>query len=219
MNKVLSFLASVFLLLSFERLDVVQEYFGGKEALLDLKDGQFIGQTFEAKHNNLSMIQFLEAVDSKFKNKDKLVFHLKEHSDEERKEKGEDLVRIEFSGANVGTHRKLQLKFPPIPNSQNKKYYFYLENLGDPEFPNYPNDSVINIGYSKEDYYKEGRLIYNDKWLEGDLAFRTFYQVSPHKIIPEIARDFFARFWQDKAFFVFYLFVIAILVWRVKKIN
>lgn len=219
MSKILNFFAGILLLLSFERLDVFQEHFGGKEALLDLKDGQYVGQTFKAKHNNLSMIQFLETVDSKFKNKDRLVFHLKENYAEENKEKAKDLVRLELSGANVGTHRKLQLKFPPILSSANKKYYFYLENLGDPEFPDFPNDSVIGIGYAKEDHYKEGQLIYNDELLEGDLAFRTFYQVPPHKIIFDITRDFLARFWQDKGFFVFYFFVIAILVWRVKKIN
>lgn len=217
MNKVFNFFAGILLLLSLERLDVFQEHFGGEEALLDLKDGQYIGQTFKARHNNLSMIQFLETVDSKFKNKDKLVFYLRAYSDEKKMGEDKELVKLEFSGANVGTHRKLQLKFPPISNSQNKNYYFYLENLGDPEFLDFANDSVIKIGYSKEDHYEDGEFIYNDEWLEGDLAFRTFYQVPPHKIIFDIGRDFFARFWQDKTFLSFYFLVIGALIWRIKK--
>lgn len=212
MKKVFNLIPALLLIFSFEKLDVFQEHLGD---MLKLPPKSVIGQTFVAKHNNLSMINLLDCNDPDLSNKDNLVFHLRECSDEKLDDR-EETVTLNFSGANIGNHAILRLKFPPIPNSANKSFYFYIENVGGgPEAS--PSARILGVGYSKKDFYKDGSLIYNGQEMEGDLAFRAFYSVYPHQFIIGSLRDFLARFWQDKSFFFFYISVIAFLLYLIRK--
>lgn len=212
MKRLISLAAGILLIFSFERLDVFQEH---SEGMLGLPPEKTVGQTFVAKHDNLSMINLLNFDNPGLSNKDNLVFHLREYFGGSQKE-GEDLATITFNGANIGEHSILRLKFSPLPHSANRKFYFYIENIEE-VFEKEPMTEILKIGYAKQDFYKEGSLIYDGQKIEGDLAFRTFYSVYPHQFIVESLRDFLARFWQDKLFLFFYVFVIAFLLFLVCK--
>lgn len=213
MQKILKLIGSVLLIFSLEKLDVFQEHLGN---MLELPAKSVIGQTFVAKHNNLSMINLLDCDDPELSNQDNLVFHLRGLSGE-KLDDGEEVTTLNFSGANIGHHGILRLKFPPIPNSANRKFYFYIENMGGTPTAS-PSAKVLEIGYAKKDFYKNGSLVYNGREIGGDLAFRAFYSLYPHQFIVESLRDFLVRFWQDKSFFFFYMILISFLIYLIQKI-
>lgn len=190
------FLVPIFFLsIGFNRLDINQEY---RQSVLNLQMGTKIGQTFRAKHNNFNMIK-LFAENVKLKNKDKIVFHLREIGNDN------DLAMINLSGENIGTGFILRLQFEPIKNSAGKTFYFYLEDIEG------KSSTPIEIYYEEKNVYPWGEALVNNESIAGDLFFRTYYRTSLKDGILDSLSDFKTRFIKEKNFAIFYLMSIFIL--------
>lgn len=186
------FLVPIFFLsIGLNRLDVVQEYWRGA---LNLTSGVKIGQTFKAQHDNLNMIK-LFTDNIKLKNKDKIIFHLREVG------KDTDLATITLTGGNIGENFILRLQFEPILGSAGKNFYFYLDDVEGQSL------APIEIHSNPGDVYPDGEAMVNDRPVLGDLFFRTYYRVSFKEGILSSISDFKTRFLKEKDFAAIYLLI------------
>jgi len=124
-----------------------------------------IGQTFEAKHNNLSAIELLLATYNR-KNTGEFIFHLKKEPSSQ-----EDLYSYRKDISKVRDNKYFRFSFPRIKEAEGKKFYFYLEA------PQSRPGNAITIWANSEDLYREGGKIVNGTPSEGDLVFKTIYDL------------------------------------------
>jgi len=131
-DKLIGVLSAILLLLSLEKLDAFQVQ---KDNIIELPVGTEVAQTFVAQHNDLSMIKIMDTFNPKYSSigrevKDDLVFHLKIYNENDPFG-GKDLATLVVNGSNVGNHSILQFKFDAVEDSANKKFIFYIENIGE----------------------------------------------------------------------------------------
>lgn len=175
---------------------------------------------FVARHNSLSMIKVLDTLDEQFadkalSNKDNLIFHLREVGLDGNLET-KDVATMNLNGANFGNHSILQLKFPPVANSKNKTYYFFLENVGQ-SIREKPEDNQLQIGYQDKEVFTDGQLYTNHVVSKGDIGFWSFYSVYPHEYFVGTLIDAAGKIWQDKAFLFVYIGIIAAVVYAIRR--
>lgn len=224
-SKLTVVLSAILLLLSTEKVDTIQTY---KSNMLELPPGTIIAQTFVAQHNNLSMIKIMDTFNPKYslgrEVKDDLVFHLKIY-DKNDPFGGKDLATLVVNGSNVGNHSILQFKFDAVKDSANKKFIFYIENIGEQGLDSgVVASEYITVGFAGKSSYEEGELIYrlpDSRFgdVTGDLTFMSFYSVYPHEFVIGTVKDFTAKFLQDKIFLVFYISGIIGLSYWFKRLG
>ena len=122
------------------------------------------GQTFVSHYANLTAISIMMATYSRV-NTHNTIFHLRDSPSSQR-----DIVTIAVNNSAVQNNAYYTLRFPPIGESKNKQFYFYLES---PD--SFPGDA-ITVWFSSVDAYPEGGRYLNGAPVQGDLRFRTFYE-------------------------------------------
>jgi len=226
LDKIIGIISALLLLFSLEKLDAFQVQ---RDNMLELPVGAEIAQTFIAGHNNLSMIKIMDTFNPKYSPlgrevKNDLVFHLKTYNENDPFG-GEDLATLVVNGSNVGNHSILQFKFDAVEGSANKKFIFYIENIGEQGLDSgIVTSESIAIGFAEKSNYEAGELIYRhpDERLSddrGDLAFTSFYSVYPHEFVMGTVKDFSAKFWQDKLFLTFYISGIIGLAYLFRRLG
>ena len=122
-----------------------------------------IGQTFVARHNNLTAIGILLATYNR-KNTGEFIFHL-------QKEPGsqEDLFNYKGDISRLKDNKYFRFRLPEINKSKAKKFYFYLET------PQSQPGNAITIWSNSEDLYREGEKMVDGASAQGDLVFMTAY--------------------------------------------
>ncbi len=134
----------------------VGEIFGDKK----------IGQTFLAEARGLTGVDLFLATYART-NTFPVIFHLKETPHTPT-----DLFTQTLPARQIRNNAYHRFRFPAIPDSQGKSYYFFLES---PE--SRPGNAITAWCYS-EDLYKNGSLFINGVEEKGDLTFRTVYESS-----------------------------------------
>jgi len=124
-----------------------------------------IGQTFLAEHNDLSGIEVLLATYNR-KNSGGFIFHLKSDVKSE-----EDIYSFPGDMSTVQDNEFYRFSFPKIKNSKRKKYFFYIDA------PKSQPGNAITIWSNSKDLYKEGEKVVNGFVSEGDLVFKTEYNL------------------------------------------
>lgn len=164
-----------------------------------------IGQTFVAEYNNLSTIKVLLATYDR-KNLHDFFFHLK--SDASSKE---DLFNCQRDISEVKDNKYYNFEFPKIKNSEGKKFYFYIEA------PQSGPGNAITIWCNSLDIYKDGEKIVNGIVSEGDLVFKTEYDVGIklkfNALLGNIIKLFYflLNIIRNKAFYL--LLIIILTIW------
>jgi len=129
----------------------------------EIYHSQTQGQTFVSRKANLSRIDLKLATYGRI-NSHRLIFHLRENPDSDT-----DLVTIPIDQARIKDNSYQIFAFPPIKDSKNRSFYFFLESPA-----SHPGDAVTVWATSK-DRYPGGQRYFNGKPTFGDLTFGTFY--------------------------------------------
>jgi hypothetical protein len=121
------------------------------------------GQTFLSRQKNLYRIDLLMAT-YRQENSGQLILHLRDDPGS-----SEDLATASVDVSNVMDENWQAFTFPPILNSQDRRFYFYLEA------PEALPDDAVSVWMSASDVYADGTAYADHRPIQGDLAFRTFY--------------------------------------------
>ncbi|MBU1127334.1 hypothetical protein KKF11_03235 [Patescibacteria group bacterium] len=166
--------------------------------LYRLSDKKRVGQTFIAGKNNLSRLT-LDLKNASLKNEKPVYFHLRQVDGPG------DLRKIKISGFNIGDPSSVRFQFEPIPDSFQKKYYFYLDS------PDSSDSDGIEVYYSSQDLYSGGEMMINDQEAIGDLRFSSFYfSDSKMTVFRETIGNFTSRLLTDKTFTALYLTLLIL---------
>jgi len=129
------------------------------------------GQTFISPYNGLYEIGVLFNANTSVNGGD-VVFHLRESPS------AEDLRRVAVNGSSLKANSLARMAFPPIPDSEGKEYYFFVEAPGST-----PQDKVA-LNYDISNLYADGTAYYDSEPIDGDLEFRTRYKADLTTILP-----------------------------------
>ena len=174
-----------------------------------------IGQTFLAKHNNLSAIEVRLATYNR-ENKGEFIFHLKSKIDSI-----EDIYNFIGDMSIVEDNAFFDFSFPKIENSKGKKYFFHIES------PNAQPGNAITIWANSNDLYKDGEKIINGVPSQGDLVFKTKYELGIRLSFKTFLGNmvsfgsFLINIFRNKVFY-FLLFVLVFvwaLIYVTKKVG
>ena len=124
-----------------------------------------IGQTFAAQYNNLTAIEIRLATYNR-KNTGEFIFHLKKDPGSK-----EDLFNYKGDIGRLKDNKYFRFRFPEIKFSKGKKFYFYLEA------PQSRPGNAITIWANSEDLYREGEKMVDGGSAQGDLVFKTLYDL------------------------------------------
>ena len=124
-----------------------------------------IGQTFEAQYNNLTAIEVLLATYNR-KNTGEFIFHLQEEPGSK-----EDLFNYKGDISKLKDNKYFRFRFPEIKTSKAKEFYFYLEA------PQSGPGNAVTIWSNSEDLYREGEKMVDGGSAQGDLVFKTLYDL------------------------------------------
>lgn len=174
-----------------------------------------VGQTFVAEYAGLSRVEILLATYAR-RNTGTLVFHLRDAEDA-----AEDLVTLTIGVAKVEDNAYHTFEFPPISDSADRTFYFYLEA------PKAKPGNAITVWGATEDAYPDGEAVLEG--LEGhnvhDLTFRLGYDL-PMKVKVDIFLERLVAnkpsLWGDKWLYislvVAYLSLLyALFIWAMRS--
>ena|SRR3990167_4664073 len=75
----------------------------------------------------------------------------------------------------------------------------------------------LSLAYLRRDNYPEGSAFLNNRRLEGDLAFKTYYQTNLSGFIKGTFSDLKQKAVSDRGFFVFFFLLLVFLLLLLKK--
>jgi len=185
-------------------MDVVQEEATG--VVGELVAGRSAGQTFTAVLDGLVRLD-VPITGYARRNTHPVVFHLRSAPGA-----AGDLVTVTLPADSINPVGYTRVEFEPIPDSAGQSFYFELTA---PEAV--PGDAFTTY-YKVSDVYPHGTRYMDGAPAQGDLAFRAYSQ---HTFTPStVWHDFAGRAAQDKAFFVAYGLLIALvmagLIWTTR---
>ncbi|MBS3819993.1 hypothetical protein KGY73_10905 [bacterium] len=168
---ILLFLILGWITLLFSKKIVVYNQFQNTTSVGEIQGERKVGQTFVASYDNLKAVELLMANYGR-ELTGEIIFHLKKSIPA-----SDDVVVKKVDAARVKDNRYFRYQFPEIQDSGGKKYYFYLEA------PEAKPGNAATIWCNEEDKYFEGEKFVNGKAAEGDLTFKTVYDVGiPKKV-------------------------------------
>jgi hypothetical protein len=126
-----------------------------------------IGQSFLSRQGNLCRIDLIMAT-HKRENSGELILHLRDAP-----ASSVDLATASVDMGDIIEEAWQTFTFPPILDSQNRQFYFYLEA------PQASLGSAVSVWISTSDVYADGTAYADHQPIQGDLAFRTFYLCGP----------------------------------------
>ncbi len=139
----------------------------GEQPVGEITGGITVGQTFYSTLPNLNSISVDLATWARTDTKD-VTFHLRESP-----ESVNDIASVTVNAREIQDNSYYNFKFPKISDSANKTYYFFIDS------PDSIPGNAITIWASKEDVYPQGSEYIDSKPVNGDLAFKAYYQSSP----------------------------------------
>ncbi len=179
----------------------------------EIRGPQRVGQTFNADYPGLTGIA-VRFTNWAHVTPDDVVFHLTTWPDTRN-----ELATARVNARLLQDHEVYRFTFAPIPDSQGKVYYFYLES------PNAKPGNAVGLTMSKSNVYLGGAAFYDTQALEQDLTFIAYYQPNPL----QVAGVFLQRLadkkpwiWGQPAFYValfaLYLALSAAFFWMVLRL-
>jgi hypothetical protein len=146
---------------------VSNEYANDSPALpgIEIYGNTAIGQTFTSRYNDLNSVDVLMQNDGRA-NSNGVLFHLKASPT------SGDIAMVTMSAADIVNNKYHSFKFPTIPDSKDRTYYFSIES---PQ--SNPGDAVTVLLNSEDG----GSAYYGDQSI-GDIVFRSHYKPG----LPEI---------------------------------
>ena len=163
-------------------LDISQERLDA--AAPPIQGPHTVGQTFVARHPNLSAIELLLVVhDGSGRATDgpRLTFHLRQSPQSQ-----EDIVSLDINAGRLRHNDPLRLSFAPLPDSEGRTYYFFLEGS---------EDSRIGVWYNSLDAYGQGTMYLDGRPAEGDLRFITYYDYDLGLLARDVRRGLAEGWW------------------------
>ncbi len=182
---------------SFQAVEIQQEQASGLAG--ELLDGHSFGQTFTPEHDGLSRIDLYTATYAR-ENTQPVIFRISSAPGEQ----GEALLRLELPAAQISNSGPTVITFPPLPDTAGKRLYFSIESPGSTA------GDAITVYREEVDVYPGGQMYVDGEATEGDLAFIAYTQES--FTLGDVWDDFYSRASQDRPFFIFYCFILALLL-------
>ena len=163
---------------------------------LEVRSDYEVGQTFISGHDNLYKVEV--SIVSLVKTEgQEVIFHLRDGVSSDA-----DILKKTVDAYNIENCTYYGFDFEPIKNSKSKRYYFFLESS------NLAQGNIIYACYNTNDVYPDGSVHINQKPLNGDLQFRTYYKTR----FIDILNNYFSSLFQDWSFFIFYFSLLAISI-------
>jgi glycosyltransferase involved in cell wall biosynthesis len=122
-----------------------------------------VGQSFLSRQKNLCRIDLIMATHRR-ENSGQLILHLRDDPTS-----SVDLATASVDMGDVMEGDWHAFTFPPILDSQDRQFYFYLDA------PEATFGSAVSVWMSASDVYADGSAYSDHQPIQGDLAFRTFY--------------------------------------------
>lgn len=136
---------------------------------LEIKGDLAIGQTFLAPVDGLQRIDVVLRTYGR-RNTHDVTFYLKQSLD------SPDVIYQEpFNASEVRNNSWRTFEFPPIRDSEGRTYFFYFAS------PDSVQGDAITVGGGQGDYYNGGTAYLGPVPADADLAFRTYYGLSPNE--------------------------------------
>ncbi len=173
---------------------------------LEIKGDFILGQTFLAPADGLHRIDVILRTYER-RNMHDVTFYLKQSPDSP-----EILYQETFNAATVGNNRWRRFEFSPIPDSAGKRYFFYLAS------PNSVDGDAISVGGATGDFYNDGITHLAIGPAQGDLAFRTYYNLSPGEKLAMLGQRLTEdkpSIWGDINFYVLLLTLYVLILLRI----
>ena len=145
------------------------EYFLPASDLFEIKGDLTIGQTFLAPLSGLHRIDVVLRTYGR-KNTRDATFYLKESLDSP-----EIIYQETFNASEVRNNGWRSFEFSPVPDSAGKSFFFYFAS------PDSVQGDAITVGGGDSDYYTGGQAYLGPVPSNADLAFRTYYGLSPNE--------------------------------------
>jgi len=173
----------------------------------ELVVGEAFGQSFVSTHDNLHRIDLATATYART-NSAAVIFHLLDDPEATR-----DIISITLPEPEIQNERPTSIRFPPLPDSGGRSYYFYIES---PEGS--PGDA-ITVYANAQDRYSAGTAYRNHQAVSGDLTFTAYSRET--FTFSRVLDDFLSRAAQDLLFFLCYGILVlglcvglVFLIWR-----
>ena len=165
----------------------------------ELTGGRTFGQTFVCTRNNLYRIDLSTATYARI-NTSPVIFHLRSASPS-TSEVAEafaamDILTITLPGPEVQNDRPTSFVFPPLRDSKDKAFYFFIES------PEGTPGNAITVYVNEYDQYPAGTAYRDGQPVAGDLAFTAYSQET--FTFSGVIQDFLSRATQDIPFFTCY---------------
>lgn len=165
---------------------------------IEVNENTIAGQSFVSHYSNLRMIVVRTSGEVSV---DNVVFSLRSDPLSTK-----DLVNITGKASKGwGGDIYYSFDFSPIPDSKNKSYYFEIKTK---DFT-----SNLKLGRVSVNSYYEGEAYVNNKPIEGNLMFTTYFKAKFSEIMEEEKIHIKNLVGQDKRFFAFYLALIVVLLY------
>ena len=129
-----------------------------------------VGQTFVASHNGLSRID-AQLATYRRRNTQPVIFHLRSDASSST-----DIATLTFEAEEVVDNAYRPFRFPPIPDSEGRSFYFFFES------PTSRAGDAITMYHTPNDVYVDGQMVIEGEPQGGDLAFKTSHLYSPGRI-------------------------------------
>ncbi len=184
-------------IVNYENLDM---------AGLEIKGDFILGQTFLAPRNGLHRIDVILRTYER-RNMHDVTFYLKQSPDSP-----EILYQETFNAVTVGNNRWRRFEFPPIPDSAGKTYFFYLAS------PDSVAGDAISVGGATGDFYDDGITHLAVGPAQGDLAFRTYYNLSPGEKLAMLGQRLVedkSSIWGSINFYILLLALYILILLRI----
>lgn len=153
-----------------------------------------VGQSFVATENKFSRVDIKLATYAR-ENTGDIIFRIREATS------AQDIANVTVRAENIMDNAYHSFTFDPVLASKGKSYVFYIYS------PESTPGNAITIWYNTDDIYGDGTAQINDKPIEGDLSFRTYYTCTLFGFISSA----FKKFARDGPFALSYTLLIGVI--------
>lgn len=164
------------------------------EPIGEIYGDTIVGQSFVATEDQLTRVDVKLATYAR-ENTGDIIFGLREATSTQ------ETVSITVKAEAIKDNAYHSFVFDPILESKGKLYVFTVSALESKP------GNAITIWYSTDDVYSNGTAQINDKPIEGDLSFRTYYTYT----LLDFTVSFFKKFMRDGLFSLAYIIFIGVI--------
>ncbi len=163
----------------------------------ELIGGKVYGQSFVCTGNNLYRIDLGTATYARI-NSAPVTLHLRLDP-----QASADITSVTLPGSEIQNDRPTSFTFSPLPDSQGRTLYFFIES------PGATSGNAITVYANSSDQYLDGTAYQDGHAMTGDLAFTAYSQET--FTFTQILRDFLSGVKQDLPFFIFFALLLLLV--------